>query len=446
MPDFHSNSHDDQDPFQPHGDEREGNRPASGARHASPGEVLSGGFQGSANAGDFLGLDLEVGEPGSETDGLELASVDPFGAHEEQAVAHSYTHGDFSEDAPIDDFADDPLPLEGELLEHDLDEELVPAARPTGRIAALAFVVGLLAVAGAVLVPKLLDKRKGGQEVARVEPPKPAVKSDPAAAGAGAELAAAGATEAGGDPELLGTEVDLGGTLGEDPQGTTLEPDAGTASGASGQLAGGASGDPQSAPSFGALIKRLTGGEESQGAPAVSQLPRFEDDEPIGGTTFDASLFSAEAWMSGELVDMVWRDTSVPMEAIAHPARIMTPRVGPVRVNLKGGQVMEGRLYAVGQNRVWLESDMGRLGLDGEQVIGFQRLHPEEAKTASFDTASVGTGKRVRVQVPGGVLYGRVLSVIDEDVVLVTDAGARVSLHAPKIEALGPSRAVLVER
>jgi len=36
-----------------------GNRPASGARRATPGEVLSQGFQGAQNAGDFLGLDTE---------------------------------------------------------------------------------------------------------------------------------------------------------------------------------------------------------------------------------------------------------------------------------------------------------------------------------------------------------------------------------------------------
>lgn len=442
MPDFHSNEHDDHDPFQARADEREGNRPASGARQASPGEVLSGGFQGSANAGDFLGLDLEVSEPGSEAGGLELASVDPYGAHDEPMVAHSYAHGDFSEDAPVDDFADEPLPMEDELLEEELDEELVGTKRSTGRIAALAFVVGLLAVAGAVLVPKYLAKQDAGQQVARVEPPKPAPRNDPAT-GTDAELAAAGTAQDDGETELVGTEADLGGPLGDDGE-TTFEPES--AVGAAGSLAGGASDDSQDAPSLGDLFKRLTGSEEGQEAPAVSQLPRLEDDEPIGGKTFDASLFSPEAWMSGELVDMVWRDTSVPMEAIAHPARIMTPRVGPVRVSLKGGQVMEGRLYAVGQNRVWLESDMGRLGLDGDQVVSFQRLHPEEAKSDSFDTASVGTGKRVRVLVPGGVLYGRVLSVIDEDVVLVTDAGARVSLHAPKIEALGPSRAVLIER
>ena len=38
-------------------DPNHGNRPASGARQVSPGEVLSQGFDGADNAGDFLGLD-----------------------------------------------------------------------------------------------------------------------------------------------------------------------------------------------------------------------------------------------------------------------------------------------------------------------------------------------------------------------------------------------------
>jgi len=145
-------------------------------------------------------------------------------------------------------------------------------------------------------------------------------------------------------------------------------------------------------------------------------------------------------------VDMIWRDTSVPMEAIRHPARIMTPRVGQVRVRLDSGESLEGRLYAVGQNRVWIEGDMGRLGIDGDRVESLEPIHTEVAHNASFDPTTIGSGQRVRVQVPGGVLYGRVLSVVDEHVTLVTDGGARVTLDSPDIEPLGPSRAVLVER
>lgn len=455
MSDFHSNSPDDSDPASLEGGAAHGNRPAEGARRASPGEVLSGGFQGSANAGDFLGLDLEVNEPSASAGaghGLELSSVDPYAQAQAAPAGYDYAgQGDFSEDAPLEDYADEPLPephgaIEEELLE---DEEELATARPAGRLVALAFVVGLVAVVGAVLGPKLLKK----DEVRTARTESPSTTTRPAAQPAGGEAAAGGevaeaGTESGEGTELVGSPSDV--SPDDEPDaGTERTPRVATARpGVDGSQ--GSSEESGENPSLVDVFRRLAGGESSTGSGdpgvTISELPRFGGGDPIDGTTFDASLFSPEAWMSGDLVDMVWRDTSVPLEAIAHPVRIMTPRVGFVRVTFQDKTVVEGRLYAVGQNRIWLENDLGRLGLDGEGVVGFERLHPEEVQTASFDTASIGKGKRVRVDVPGGALYGRVLSVIDEDVVLVTDAGARVTLHAPKLEELGPSRAILVER
>src|SRR5262245_973985 len=73
-----------------------GNRPASGARRATPGEVLSQGFhQGAQNAGDFLGLDTEF-----------TASQDPnqlFGGDSIDLVAPptTYTGDEPAEPAPL---------------------------------------------------------------------------------------------------------------------------------------------------------------------------------------------------------------------------------------------------------------------------------------------------------------------------------------------------------
>src|SRR5215510_1194851 len=56
----------------------QGNRPASGARRATPGEVLSQGFQGAQNAGDFLGLDVEFTgnqDPNQLFGGLDLSQA-----------------------------------------------------------------------------------------------------------------------------------------------------------------------------------------------------------------------------------------------------------------------------------------------------------------------------------------------------------------------------------
>ena len=78
-------------------------------------------------------------------------------------------------------------------------------------------------------------------------------------------------------------------------------------------------------------------------------------------------------------------------------------------------------------------------------MVKIERVYQEVA-SSGFDSSALGSGKRVRVQVPGGVIYGRVLSVVDEQVTLMSDSGARLILAAPDIEPMGPSRAIVVER
>ncbi len=450
MPDFHSDSRDPRSQFDPLDAEAggaQGNRPASGARQASPGQVLGGAFHGSANAGDFLGLDLEVGEPSAAPSGvgggLELASVEPYAAPE--------TEPSETEAMP----APAPIRAVPAPVPDALDDELFEKPRrrfPMVQVG-FAFALGLLIVAGVVLGPRFLGKKgdaapapaAGGKDrTARAQPGATGTSGttsvdDDAPAALAANDDAADLVES--DETDVGTEILLAA-----PDGSTPDAAATTAAttGATTAATGGQNGG---SPSFGDLLRSLAAQEpRSPDATVVSALPQASQPIEGGRATFDAALFAPEAWLTGEAVDMVWREDVVPLEAIAHPARIMTPRVGPVRVHMDGGEVFEGRLYAVGQKRVWLDADMGRLGLDGDHVTRFERMHLEQARSASFDSTSVGTGKRVRVLVPGGVLYGRVLSVDDTRVTLITDAGARVTLDSPEIEPLGPSRAILVQR
>ena len=414
----------------------QGNRPATGARQASPGQVLSQAFQGSATAGDFLGLDLEVNEA-SSPGGLEIASVNPYGA----------PAPDVAPAAPASAFPRPPAPRPEFGAEQSFDDEELleqPTKRTVGPQAAVAFVVGLVAVVGIAVAPRFL-KKEDAQPAASSGSTVASAPSRPAPDNAPSDLAGEVAPEGAqstttGDPAGYEQPEDAAGY--EQPHDELSGEELGTDVLATPSTGAGVPEDGDSS-SLGDLFRRFTEGDSS--AP-VSALPGFDQGARIEGTTFDASLFTPESWMSGELVDMVWRDTAVPVEAIAHPVRVMTPRVGPVRVHLDTGVTMEGRLYAVGQNRVWLDSDMGRLGIDGEHVVEFEHLSTQEPQPATFSEPSVGTGRRVRVQVPGGVLYGRVLSVVDTRVTLITDEGARVCLESPEIEPLGPSRAILVER
>ena len=59
-----------------------GNRPAEGARLATPGEVLDEAFQKSENAGDFLGLDTEfTSSIGGDRNRRPRAAYDPGRLH-----------------------------------------------------------------------------------------------------------------------------------------------------------------------------------------------------------------------------------------------------------------------------------------------------------------------------------------------------------------------------
>ena len=435
--------------------------PSSGVRPVQPGEVLNTAFDGTVNAGDFLGLDEDVAAPVPGE--LQLTDIDPYGTGGTGGAA---AEDDEIYDSPEDDFEDDELTdFSGgsETFEEPIEDEVLAEAGSSSKAGAYlaAFALGLVGVAGVVLGPKVLPQYfgKGEVEVATKTPtttPKPVEPAQPAAAAA---------TEAEPEEIELLTEADASDEapfFADDAaptDGLVEAPDEAAADiedleglDAGSLLAETLSGFGDDAspeePAEGGLsfdmgfLKMFGGGSD-----ATSELPNPGGLEGLGqGQTFDASLLASEGWMDGELVDMVWRDASVPTEAFDHPVRVMTPRVGNVRVHMTNNEVFEGRLYAVGQQRVWIDSQHGRLGLDADEVVEVELANLVGSVTDSFDPTGLGTGKRVRVQVPGGVLYGRVLSVVEENVTLITDGGARVVLAAPDIEPLGPARAILVER
>ena len=152
-------------------------------------------------------------------------------------------------------------------------------------------------------------------------------------------------------------------------------------------------------------------------------------------------------WASQDQLELIWRGAEVPFEAIQAPAKTLMPRVGIVRVLTTSGDVFDGRLYAVGQNRVWVDAEPGRIGLDGERVEKIEVLGQVAAGVAPGGEAKELTGKkRVRVRVAGGMLYGSVLKSEGEDVILALDDGGRVRVKASDIEDLGSGRAVVVRR
>lgn len=142
----------------------------------------------------------------------------------------------------------------------------------------------------------------------------------------------------------------------------------------------------------------------------------------------------------------VWNETTVPMEALGSKTKVLTPNVGRVRVVLKSKDIFEGRLYAVGQGSVWLESEYGRISVDGKRIASVANIDTKEGTPALGATGSqnlLGLEK-VRVKTPGGTFYGKVIARDDTQTTLITEDGARLTLSNADVEVLTDSPKVTI--
>ena len=461
-----------------------GNRPADGARVVAASEVFSEEFMGTEGASDFLGLDTEFDStpagpvapipvtPATDDGELDLAAAPalatevateaaPLGSpelgEEDEYLAEvdgSYVEGEYEGDAYAED------ELEGEYDEFEGEEVATGSSRSPMLLVAGAFVLGLGAVALTVAGPRFFPRFFGKQdappaEVAQVTPqPKPKPKpvatdpeaSDPAGQGeAGTEAGGEAGVEAGGTEPVEGS----GGGLEPRPVEEFVDP--------AGEDVPPAFEDPGGAVVEGPVtVDPEAAGDPLVEADPIEATPEVSPDDPVyqrgdatGPTTLEDLVIQvgdADTFLGGnaELIDLVWRGTTVPFEAVASPNRILTPAVGRVRVEMVTSDVFEGRLFAVGENKVWLDLDLGRIGLDGRGVEGIQNLE-EDAPGKGGGLSDIATGRRVRARVPGGVLYGRVRTIRGDQVTLVTDSGARITLDAPDLEPVSEQKSVVLK-
>jgi hypothetical protein len=131
-------------------------------------------------------------------------------------------------------------------------------------------------------------------------------------------------------------------------------------------------------------------------------------------------------------------DTTVPMERIHETRRVLTPKVGRVRVTVSSGEVFEGRLYAIGEGSVWLDTDLGRMALPADGVRGVETLSSTAQAPVLGDKGSQALAglRRVRVVCEGGVFTGALLSQQGDEVLLMTDEGSRIKLKALRVESV----------
>jgi hypothetical protein len=163
--------------------------------------------------------------------------------------------------------------------------------------------------------------------------------------------------------------------------------------------------------------------------PATAQLnPTPTDPTPAA---------PAQAAPSNDLA-MIWQADTVPFDKIGHGARVLTPSVGNVRVAMASNDYFEGKLYAVGQHKVWLDTSTGRIELKGSEVKAIERILSTPAELGDGDAPL--PGEWVRVKTRGGTIYGKLIGVDGTRVTIETPERARITLDDAVIEPARPPK------
>jgi len=184
-------------------------------------------------------------------------------------------------------------------------------------------------------------------------------------------------------------------------------------------------------------------------------LPPTDEEEGLGGGSisvdasdlegFEGESDAPESSRRKRLADH-WYEERVPREYVNRERRLLTPRVGAVRVLYAGDEVFEGRLFAVGEGRIWVDTVIGRMVLEGEHTERVDRVDLDPTKLAGGDPGmrNLAGLPRVRVRARGGTFVGRQIQRDGDRVTLVTDQGFRVTLDSTEI-AMAPNQDVIVD-
>ena len=129
----------------------------------------------------------------------------------------------------------------------------------------------------------------------------------------------------------------------------------------------------------------------------------------------------------------VWEGATVPLERLDARSRWLTPAVGRVRAELADGTSFEGRLHSIGEGKVWIENELGRMALLGAQIRALRQLPPLVTPSSLTELPELPL---VRVRTPGGVFQGRLLRREEGHVTLLTPEGGQVTLDDAEVESV----------
>ncbi len=194
-------------------------------------------------------------------------------------------------------------------------------------------------------------------------------------------------------------------------------------------------------------------------APVTTPAPAVVPSEPVQTAAVasrEGSLEAADVLLppapingvriaQGKDMDTIWTGETVPMDRVNAPVKVMTPLVGNVRVTLKSKEIFEGRLYAVGENSVWIEGLFGRMGLGSDRIASVDKVDPaQESGAASKDSKAVAKNDRVRLKTPGGLVFGKLISSDGPKSMVVTDSGLKLTVDTKELEfVVQPAKVVI---
>lgn len=137
----------------------------------------------------------------------------------------------------------------------------------------------------------------------------------------------------------------------------------------------------------------------------------------------------------------IWPHSTVPKDKVGDATFVLTPNVGEVRVVFDGGETIDGRLHGVGQNRIVLDTRLGRLTLDGRRA---DRIDSFGRKSTRPSTGLVNTKglDLVRVKAEGGIFQGHLLSRENGKVTLLLEQGMRITLESDDVKPAVGDRSV----
>lgn len=187
-------------------------------------------------------------------------------------------------------------------------------------------------------------------------------------------------------------------------------------------------------PRLEARARELARGE----GPLFDAFPRVSSAARATQSARSAPLFAAPREASAPRVRIVgranvsgvWEGATIPLDALDGRAQWLTPAVGRVRAELADGAAIEGRLHSLGEGKLWIETELGRLALLGSQVRSLRQLAPSASPGATTDPALL---PEVSVRTPGGVFRGRLLAREGARVTLLTPEGGRVTLDGAEL-------------